>query len=224
MKKLRETIETYPHWRALNDHIDRIEAHVEADFSVSVENAKSLLESIGKEICSQKDVVVEKTMSINMVLKKAFSALGYSAEAMVTQISSAFATIGQKLGELRNEISPTSHGKSMDELRMRNNKVDTLTREFLIDSISVVAVFLIRAFEERSGVNAEITGTNTEKLNIAYSDNEEFNDFWDGLYGEFTMGDDYLYSSSEILFYVDSIAYKNELEMYSISEVEEEEE
>jgi hypothetical protein len=60
--------------------------------------------------------------------------LGYSNTALVSQVSSSLATIGQEIGNLRTEISPTSHGKSLDELRDRNNKVDLLTREFLIDS------------------------------------------------------------------------------------------
>jgi hypothetical protein len=37
------------------------------------------------------------------------------------------ATIGQKMGELRNEIGLTSHGKSLEEIKQRNNNVDSLT-------------------------------------------------------------------------------------------------
>jgi len=53
------------------------------------------------------------------------------------------------LGELRNEIGLTSHGKSLAEIKQRNSKVDLLTREFLIDTVELVSVFLIRNFETK---------------------------------------------------------------------------
>ena len=83
-------------------------------------------------------------------MKKAFTAIGYSSDNLVTQISSALATIGQNIGELRNDIGTTSHGKSLEELRERNKKVDEFTREFLIDTTVIVASFLIRTFENEN--------------------------------------------------------------------------
>lgn len=150
MKRLRSTIEQFSRWNVLEVFVDRMEGHLETDFSVSIENAKALLESIGKEICRAKNVDLGTAPSINAVIKTAFRALGYSNEDLVNKISGSLATIGQELGNLRNEISPTSHGKPLDELRERNDKVDMLTREFLIDSTVIVAVFLIRAFEARN--------------------------------------------------------------------------
>jgi hypothetical protein len=46
------------------------------------------------------------------------------------------------VGELRNEIGSTSHGKSLEEIKQRNNNVDLLTREFLIDSVELVSVYM----------------------------------------------------------------------------------
>jgi hypothetical protein len=82
-------------------------------------------------------------------LKKAFSSIGYANSNLVNQISSALATIGQEMGELRNEIGLTSHGKSLEEIKQRNNNIDLLTREFLIDTVELVSVFLIRNFETK---------------------------------------------------------------------------
>lgn len=48
MERLRETISQYSRWNPLCIYIDRIEGHIESDFSLSIENAKSLLETIGK--------------------------------------------------------------------------------------------------------------------------------------------------------------------------------
>lgn len=219
MEKLRTTIAQYGRWQELELYIDRMEGHLESDFSISVENAKALLESIGKEICSAKGVELAAASSVNGVLKAAFRALGYSNEDLVNKVSGSLANIGQELGNLRNEISPTSHGKSLDELRERNNKVDGLTREFLIDSTLVVAVFLIRAFEERLDATALIEDEEAEYVLLKYDESEDFNSFWDDAYGEFEMGD-YSYVASEILFNVDYSAYETEYKAFKDAEPE----
>jgi hypothetical protein len=212
MKRLRSTIEQFSRWKVLEVFIDRMEGHREGDFSVSVENAKALLESIGKEIWSVKQMALGDTPSINAVLKKAFCALGYSNEDLVNRISGSLANIGQELGNLRNEISPTSHGKPLDELRERNSKVDVLTREFLMDSTVIVAVFMIRAFEERKdAVLLPAAAAQAERLD--YNESEAFNAFWDDAYGEFMMGA-YSYDASEILYNVDYKAYEFEYNAY----------
>jgi len=132
---------------------------------------------------------------------------------LVNQISSALATIGQQVGELRNEIGVTSHGKSLEEIRERNNLVNLLTREFLIDTVEIVSCFLIRNFEnENPRIPSE---TIEEKLD--YREAEEFNDFWDDSFGEFGMGN-YSYPASEILFNVDKQAYINEYSNFVANE------
>jgi len=204
MEKLKNVIGQYGRWSELSVYTERIDTFLLTDFSQAFENAKALLETIGKQICVSKGITLESTSSINGVLKKAFTVIGYSSESMVTQISSALATIGQKVGELRNEIGTTSHGHSLDELRERNNKVDELTKEFLIDSTVIVACFLIRAFE-----NENPRVTSPEETEILYEEHDDFNNFLDDTYGEFEIGV-YSYSASEILYNVDYTAYKAE--------------
>lgn len=221
MEKLRATIEQYSRWKGLELYIDRMEGHLDSDFSTSIENAKALLETIGKEICKAKDAELPAAPSINAVLKKAFSALGYSNEDLVNKVSGSLANIGQELGNLRNEISPTSHGKSLDELQVRNNKVDALTREFLIDSTLVVAVFLIRAFEERKDAAVLVDAETTKDELLNYDELEDFNAFLDDAYGDIKMGN-VTFTASEILFNMDYKAY--ETEFVEFMEVEPEEE
>ena len=204
MEKLKNVIGQYDRWAELKLYTDRIEAFLDSDFSQALENVKALLESIGKEICASKGITLDSSSSINAVLKKAFSAIGYSADSMVTQISSSLATIGQQVGQLRNEIGPTSHGRSLEELRERNNKVDELTREFLIDSTVIVACFLIRTFENENPRNKLPVDAKT-----LYEESEDFNESWDETYGEFAMGD-YSFPASEILYNVDYPAYVTE--------------
>jgi len=212
MERLKKVIAQYGRWSDLTIYTERIEAHVATDFSQAIENAKALLETISKEICKSKGIEVEATASINSVLKKAFTAIGYTSENMVTQISSALATIGQNIGELRNDIGTTSHGKSLEELKERNNKVDALTREFLIDATVIIAAFLIRSFENENPRKPEVA-----VVKPLYPEFEEFNDYWDDLYGEFEMGS-YSFPASEILFYVDNKAYLTEQQAFAEGE------
>ncbi len=213
MDKLKKIIEQYGRWSELTIYTDRIEAHVRTDFSHALENAKALLETIAKEICKSKGIKVEATASISSVLKKAFSAIGYKNSSLVTQISSSLANIGQQVGDLRNEIGMTSHGKSLKELKERNNKVDELTKEFLIDSTVIVASFIIKAFEDE---NPRIKIAEKEPM-ILYAANEEFNNFWDDSYGGFEMGE-YSFPASEILFNADYQAYVSEHKAFTEDE------
>lgn len=209
MEKLREAIKQYGRWTGLKVYVDRIEASVQIDFSTALENAKALLETICKEICKLKSMGSESNKNMNKLLKNAFMAIGYPASDSITQISSALATIGQKIGDIRNEIGATSHGKTLEELKERNNKIDDLSKEFLIESIEIISIFLIKSFECE---NPRI-GPSHEK--ILYTDNPDFNDSWDDAYGEFQMGD-YSYTASEILFYTDYDAYLTELKAFLV--------
>ncbi len=213
MERLKKIITQYGRWSDLTIYTERIEAHMATDFSHAIENAKALLETIGKEICEAKDVDLGETPSINAVLKKSFVAIGYNSEDIVAQISRSLANIGQHIGNLRNDISPTSHGKSLEELKERNNTVDALTREFLIDSTVIIAAFLIRSFENE---NPRIKPEAVEAKPL-YPEFEDFNDYWDDSYGEFEMGS-YSFPASEILFYVDNKAYMTEQQAFAEGE------
>lgn len=209
MEKLRNTIEKYGRWNELATYIDRIEAYVVSDFSLSLENAKALLESISREICDQQGVELSSTATTNTLLKKAFFAIGYEGNNLVTQISTALSTIGQKMGDLRNEIGVTSHGKSLNDLKERNKRVDEITKEFLLETTVIVACFLINSFENE---NPRASKKDVEKK-LSYKESETFNEFWDETFGEFEMGS-YSYPASEILYNTDYLAYETEYREY----------
>lgn len=213
MNKLKTVIEEYRNWAGLSTYIDRIETHIEIDFSHSLENAKALLESVGKEICDKNGVELGAKPSVNSVLKKCFSSMGYANGTLVNQVSSALATIAQQVGELRNDIGLTSHGKSLDEIKQRNSKVDVLTREFLIDTVETVCVFIIRNYES----NKEKKAAEQLEDTLDYWEAEDFNEYWDDIYGEFEMGSS-SYLASEILFNVDKQAYVNAYVEYTETE------
>lgn len=213
MDKLKDKISQYGRWAPINEYIVRIETYLENDFSISLENAKALLESIGKEICKSKGRALAPDSSVNGVLKNAFNVLGYTRSNMVVQISSALATIGQQIGELRNDIGTSSHGKTLEELQNRNEAINELTKAFLINSVELIACFLISLYE---GEHIEIISSKE----IGYDECEDFNEYWDELYGEFSMGG-YSYTASEILYNNDPSAYETEYNSFMESSMNE---
>lgn len=213
MDKLKDKISQYGRWAPINEYIVRIETYLENDFSISLENAKALLESIGKEICKSKGRALAPDSSVNGVLKNAFNVLGYTKSNMVVQISSALSTIGQQIGELRNDIGTSSHGKTLEELQNRNEAINELTKVFLINSVELIACFLISLYE---GEHIEINSSKE----IGYDECEDFNEYWDELYGEFSMGG-YSYTASEILYNNDPSAYETEYNSFLESSMNE---
>ena len=149
---------------------------------------------------------------MNGIVKTSFSALGFANVDIVSQISRSLANVGQIIGELRNDIGVTSHGRTVEELRQRNSKLDELTKDFLFDSIKTIIIFLIRSFEYKQINNIDTTVKEQENER-----NEKFDDTWDEKYGEFVMGD-YSYTASEILFAVDSKAYQYERKNFEAEE------
>jgi len=207
MDKLKTIIEQYSRWQPLSEYIERIEGFQHKDFSICLENAKSLLESIAKEICNQRNQPLDNDESISKLLGLSFGCLGYHSTDTTRQIGQAIANIGQQMGNFRNEIGKISHGRTMDELRNREDVVNTLTGDFLLLSTEIVSCFLIEAFETDNPLV-------TKELEIDFDENSEFNNYWDDLYGSFRMTDDLTYSASEVLYYVDREAYKLALSEY----------
>ena len=215
MDKLKKVISSYSHWAGLSIYLERIETHIEIDFSHSVENAKALLETIGKEICTKNGKELGANPKFNGVLRGAFSSMGHSNSTLVNQVSRSLANIAQELGNLRNDIGLTSHGKSLEQIKSRNDSVDILTREFLIDTVETISIFLIRNFETKK---EKPEGEDLLET-LDYWEAEEFNESWDDSFGEFAMGD-YSYPASEILFNVDKQAYVTEYKIFTESEEE----
>lgn len=205
MKKLKKVIEQYGRWVEYSMYADRIEAHVDSDFSLCVENSKSLIEGISKQICKEKDIVLSGDESFNKLVKMAFDAIGHKSGECINVIGSSLSAIAHQLGNLRTAIGATSHGMTSEELKGRNESLDIATKEFLIDSIEIIGCFLIRNFENENP--RKITDSNKELF--PFEEAQDFNDFWDELFGEFEMGD-YSYMASEVLYNVDYNAYMNE--------------
>lgn len=208
MQRLKTILKKHGNWEPYNEYIVRIEGYATTDFTLCIENSKALLEGISKEVCKKKGIELEKASSMSGCLKTAFRALGYPSTSTILQIGTAIANVGQQMGNFRNEIGTTAHGKTVEELQKRQNSIHDLTGNFLIEATSIVCCFLIEAFETDKP-------TKPVEEEIDYEENESFNDFWDEQYGEFAMSD-YSFFASEILFSNDPKAYENELNAFKM--------
>jgi hypothetical protein len=162
---------------------------------------------VAKEICTQRRQALNNNESVGKLLGLSFGCLGYPPTDTIRQIGTAIANVGQQMGIFRNEVGSTSHGKTLDQLSNRDKDISNLTGDFLINSTELVCCFLIEAFQTDNPLVVP-----EEELTL--TDNDDFNEYWDSIYGEFIMTEDYTYSASEILFYVDQTAYKSELNAY----------
>lgn len=208
MQRLKSILTKHSNWEPYNEYIVRIEGFASTDFTLCVENAKALLEGISKEVCAKKGITLEKASSMSGCLKTAFKSLGYPSSSTILQIGTAIANVGQQMGNFRNEIGTTAHGKTIEELQKRQSSIHDLTGNFLIEATAIVCCFLIEAFETDQPLKVI-------EDEIDYDENENFNDFWDDQYGEFEMGD-YSFFASEVLFSNDPKAYKNELRAFNM--------
>lgn len=205
MEKLKAVADKYYRWQPLiEEYIQRIETYRDTNFPVCVEHSKSLLETIAKEICSDKGTAFANDDGTGKLLKYAFDSLGFGNSNTIKQVSSGIANIGNHMSLLRNEIGAIAHGKTLEEIQRNKDIIDSTTSEFLLDSTELICVFLIQLFE-----SGEIEKNDSGEY-IEYDENTDFNEYWDDIYGEYIMGD-YSYNSSLILHKLDPLAYKSEL-------------
>jgi hypothetical protein len=108
MEKLKTLIEQYGRWQILELYIQRIEANINNDFSLAIENSKALLESIAKQICKEKKHQLKGDESVNKLVKAAFNLIGYEMNSHINVISGALSSIGHQIGNLRTAIGATS--------------------------------------------------------------------------------------------------------------------
>lgn len=214
MDKLKAIIQEHSRWQneALTDYINRIEGFRDSDFPFCIENAKSLLETVAKQICVERSKAYSEQDSPGKILKLAFESLGYGDSDTTQQVGRAIANIGTQMSLLRNQIGATSHGRPLEELEKRKEAINKVTSDFLLFSTELVCTFLIELFETENPL-API------ESEIKYEDNEEFNGYWDETYGEVVMGN-FSFLPSAVLFNLEPESYKLALDEFNITKDE----
>lgn len=204
MEKLRTILKEYGKWESLEEYCRRIEGYLEDDFIIAVENSKSLIESICKTILEEHNVTYSRTEKLNKLFSNTLKTINIFGKEQISKFGSGLITAIQNLGELRNKIGDTAHGKSIYE--NKKNKIGMISTNFLINSIEVIACFLIE-------YNEQEYPDKKEKEELNYENFMDFNNYFDNINGniEFSI---YSYPASEVLFYVDSTAYKVALQEF----------
>lgn len=204
MERLRDLIKQYSRWKNLEIYLNRIELNLNGDFEVAIGNTKSLIEAICKTILDErKTYQYTRSEKINKLVRKTMEALNIKQDKTISEFTNGLIKASQTLGELRNNIDSSAHGKSL--LSVDNNPIEELTLYFLINSVETLACFLIEFYEIEHPRKIE------KELN--YTELNNFNQFLDQKHGDIEILGAY-YSLSEILFHIDKIAYKDQHQKY----------
>ncbi len=203
MERLKELINNYGRWKNLSPYIIRIEYQISNDLTSAIGCTKSLLESICKTILDHEKVEYLQTDNINKLAKKTIQSLKIEKFDKISLFGNALVTSIHNIGELRNEMDESSHGKSLLD---KTQKLDLITASFLINSAETIACFLIEFYEiehPRKKVEDE----------LSFKELQEFNDYIDKEHGYVEIAK-IPYATSEALFATDRTAYKDQYRKY----------
>ncbi len=198
MERLKNTIAGKEQWTGLNDFIQSIEQNRRSNPNVSLDAAKSLLESICKTVLTNKGIEFRGDSKLGYLVKQTFTCLPVfqSLEAKDIEatkgIVSSLETIGAKIGEFRNEHGFFSHGQDI-----HGGQFDSYLTDLVIASADVLSSFLISAYLQ----------DDSDKKRLFYEDFAFFNNWYDNnhLWAEV---ENLEFSPSKVLFENDIEAFK----------------
>lgn len=203
MDRIKELINNYARWTNLSKYINRIEYQINDDFTSAIGSTKALLESICKTILDHENTEYDKNDNINKLAKQTINSFKIGNLEQIGLFGNAIVTSIQNIGELRNCIDESSHGKSLLD---KNKKIDLITALFLINSAETIACFLIEFYEiehpRKKGEDEFI-----------FEEMRDFNDYIDNEHGSIEIAR-IPYATSEALFAIDITAYKDEYRKY----------
>lgn len=144
MDKLEKLINNYSRWTDLLDYIPRIEYQISHDLTAAIGSTKSLVESICKTILDHEKEGYNNDDNINKLVKKTIKSLKTENPDLISLFGNNLVSSMQNLGEIRNKIDESSHGKSLLD---KTQKIDLITASFLINSVETISCFLIEFYE-----------------------------------------------------------------------------
>lgn len=201
MQALKEICQQYSKWKPLEDYILRIETYSNNGPLVA-DNCKCIIELVCKTILE--DIGLPKDQhktKLHELTKQTVEKLGCINKS--PDLISAFTNTAQKIAEFRNEYTETGHGQSVYAVDENRKKVTTATISFLIAIIEQTALYLITVYQDEYPQYIQTS--------LRYEDSPEFNSEFDEENEQIEIGQYGPYSPSEILFYIDNVAYKTEL-------------
>lgn len=205
LDRLRRTIEACKGWDQLIQYVDRIEAYQNNNLSLRIDNLKTMLESVCKEVCKRHEVSVDKKSSLQGLVKQSATALGIAASDADRTLVSALGTLAKETGALRNRYGSTGHGRTMEELASIDRSIDIWSQNLVSSAVEAVAVFFLEVDHHRN-TSPDVSADEIDR-------DDDFDEYWDNEYGEFVMGA-YSYTASETLRAVDPTAYQTEVQTF----------
>jgi hypothetical protein len=185
-------------------------AITEKDSGLVIGFCKSILESISKSILDDNSVEYSSSSSFQWIVKTAIISLGIVSGAenqkkaresfskLLNSCARQFEVAAQSIGELRNVFCPLSHGKSNV-----HTPLDLSHALFVAKIADSMVGFIYEVI-----LNREVF--EEEKEEIAYQDNEGFNDLINDQHEPAIIYDD-AYLPSEILFNLNPGKYRDAL-------------
>lgn len=201
MQYLRELCNQNKKWKPLEVNILRIETYLHTDGVMVLENCKAMVESVCKEILTDLNEAYSHNESIQNLVSKTCKKM--KCISNITELTRSFVTVCQRLGEFRNSFATISHGQPMQLITQNQNKLVGASMIFLVTTIEQLIIFLITVYQDEYPIHVQSI--------LRYEDNQEFNSVFDEQNEVIEIGQYGPYRPSEILFYIDDVAYKTEL-------------
>lgn len=204
MDRLKDSIEGKERWSGLLPYIVLVEENKESDPNISLDGAKSIVESVAKTILEDKAIKYAPATDVQKLVKMAFEALPVFSKISTSDLDSAksilgsFENVTKVIGTFRNSHGFFAHGRDL-----QSEKFDGYLLELSISSSDLLASFLITCHAEDL----------KDRSRIYYEENDEFNRYLDETSEELPVVQGIQLSPSKALF-TDKEAYKEQLGLF----------
>lgn len=184
------------------EYVMDIEYSLERNPNKAIEACKGLLDSICKTILRDLGTDFDKGWDTPKLVKETLNNLPFLKTLQMKDFNSAkkiinsIITLSYGICEFRNSHSFITHGQDIQE-----EYCEKLYGQLVFDAVKTVSNFILEIHTNLTSIS--------DKVRIRYEDHDDFNNYYDELYGEVVLGN-YIFPASQIL-YTDREAYKEAL-------------
>lgn len=182
----------------------------EGESGLVVGQCKALIETLCKSVLKENGEAIDPSVSMGKLAKKAVSVLGVentgnkdqkTKEAfikLVNSFSTQLENAANAIGALRNDYCPISHGRGHDEPELH-----MIYAHLIASQTDSLATFILELIDH----------TKSFIPDVVFSDNEDYNEYLHGEFGELAIYGD-LYQAPDVLFKMNPEVYRRGLEEY----------
>ncbi len=206
MERLKKAIEDKIQWSGLNGYIGLIEKNAIENPNISLDAAKTILETICKTILNDMAISFDADSKFQFVLKKTVETIPVIANlsskdtVRAKSIINSFENIARTIGEFRNEHGYFSHGQDL-----HSKNFDIYLTELVVMSIDVISSFLVISYAE----------DRKDRSRIYYEEESLFNSFINNSIKSDLVVSNITITPSLALFTEDNVAYKDKLIIFN---------